>query len=168
MQSFLPFPDFARSANCLDRQRLGKQRVEAKQISLANIQGPTALFRVEVNKGRKTRHVVWGPIPHIIPDGHEIGKTPWYHHPATKIWRNHNGALIEYGIAVCKEWRRRGYNDSLLQWFEERREQDVGWPTLIGCEAFHVSHMSNLIRKNPTWYGPLFPGVPNDLPYVWA
>lgn len=32
MQTFLPYPDFCRSAECLDRQRLGKQRVEVLQL----------------------------------------------------------------------------------------------------------------------------------------
>ena len=32
MQTFLPYPDFAKSAACLDNKRLGKQRVEAMQI----------------------------------------------------------------------------------------------------------------------------------------
>lgn len=32
MQTFLPYPDFAASAAVLDRQRLGKQRVEALQL----------------------------------------------------------------------------------------------------------------------------------------
>ncbi|MGD8717221.1 MAG: MSMEG_6728 family protein [Candidatus Zixiibacteriota bacterium] len=32
MQTFLPYPDFERSARCLDDRRLGKQRVEARQI----------------------------------------------------------------------------------------------------------------------------------------
>ena len=32
MQTFLPYEDFEQSARCLDRQRLGKQRVEAYQI----------------------------------------------------------------------------------------------------------------------------------------
>lgn len=32
MITFLPYTDFVASAQCLDRQRLGKQRVEAKQI----------------------------------------------------------------------------------------------------------------------------------------
>lgn len=32
MQTFLPYPDFLESARVLDRQRLGKQRVEALQI----------------------------------------------------------------------------------------------------------------------------------------
>lgn len=35
MQTFLPYPDFYKSAACLDNKRLGKQRVEAKQIWLA-------------------------------------------------------------------------------------------------------------------------------------
>ena len=29
MQTFLPYSNFKKSAKCLDRQRLGKQRVEA-------------------------------------------------------------------------------------------------------------------------------------------
>ena len=32
MQTFLPYPDFAKSASVLDYRRLGKQRVEAFQI----------------------------------------------------------------------------------------------------------------------------------------
>lgn len=32
MQTFLPYPDFEESARVLDRQRLGKQRVEAMQL----------------------------------------------------------------------------------------------------------------------------------------
>ena len=32
MQTFLPIPDFKKSVQCLDYRRLGKQRVEAKQI----------------------------------------------------------------------------------------------------------------------------------------
>lgn len=40
-------------------------------------------------------------------------------------------------------------------------------PPWLGDEAFHRSHQSNLLRKLPEHYGPLFPGVPDDLPYVW-
>jgi len=32
MQTFLPYPDFKKSADVLDYRRLGKQRVEAKEI----------------------------------------------------------------------------------------------------------------------------------------
>lgn len=37
MQTFLPYPNFVASAMCLDDRRLGKQRVEAAQISNALI-----------------------------------------------------------------------------------------------------------------------------------
>lgn len=32
MQTFLPYPDFSESLRCLDQKRLGKQRIEARQI----------------------------------------------------------------------------------------------------------------------------------------
>ena len=32
MQTFMPYPEFKRSAKCLDFRRLGKQRVEAMQV----------------------------------------------------------------------------------------------------------------------------------------
>lgn len=32
MQTFLPYPNFHQSAKCLDRQRLYRQRIEARQI----------------------------------------------------------------------------------------------------------------------------------------
>ena len=40
-------------------------------------------------------------------------------------------------------------------------------PRWLGRHELHESHQSNLIRKFPEHYGPLFNGVPNDLPYIW-
>ncbi len=40
-------------------------------------------------------------------------------------------------------------------------------PPWLGDEAFHRSHRSALVRKDPETYAGLFPGVPDDLPYVW-
>lgn len=40
-------------------------------------------------------------------------------------------------------------------------------PPWLGESEFHRSHQSNLIRKDPEFYGPRFPGVPDDLEYVW-
>jgi hypothetical protein len=31
----------------------------------------------------------------------------------------------------------------------------------------HDSHRSNLLRKDPQWYGQFGWTVPDDLPYVW-
>ncbi len=44
MQTFLPYPDFTKSAKCLDYRRLGKQRVEAMQI-LHALENPNDRWR---------------------------------------------------------------------------------------------------------------------------
>ena len=137
MQTFLPYADFSLSAQSLDYRRLGKQRVECKQILLA------------------------------------LDKTSggWVNHPAVKMWRGYRSSLAYYGFIVCREWIARGYNDSLLPYFVEEYKQAAAvshfQPDWLGDEAFHLSHQSNLVRKDAAFYAPVFPGVPDDLPYVW-
>ncbi len=52
-----------------------------------------------------------------------------------------------------------------------RSQADLGTahelPPWLGDDAFHRSHQSALVRKDPDTYGARFPGVPDDLPYVW-
>jgi hypothetical protein len=135
MQTFLPYPSFVESAKALDRQRLGKQRVEVLQLL-------------------KTLHEGGG----------------WSNHPAVRMWCGGEGSLIRYGLAVCYEWKGRGYKDTCTDKIAAYAgifpcyERDPEW---LGDEAFHRAHQSNLVRKLPDHYGPLFPGVPDDLPYVW-
>lgn len=65
MQTFLPSPDFAESAVVLDRQRLGKQRVEAKQILLA-LENPSYGWQnhpaVQMWRGYETALATYGWI----------------------------------------------------------------------------------------------------------
>ncbi len=124
----------------MDYRRLGKQRVETKQI-LRALDGQT--------KG-------------------------WVNHPATRMWRGYEYALTHYGLAICKEWTDRGYNDTLTDFFIEearkaivQKKNSVGLPKWLGQPDFHLSHQSNLVRKAPEYYGLLFPGVQDDLPYIW-
>lgn len=151
MQTFLPKPDFVESAKCLDRQRLGKQRVEAKQILLANLQGPTIfydiigkkyLFGVEIRNRNRSDH-------------REERKTPWYNHPAVRMWRGYDKALCLYGMCICQEWIKRGYRDSLYDWFYTRLMNLPGtdnFPDWIGSDEVHTSHRARLLYKNPEWY----------------
>lgn len=134
MQTFLPYPSFEQSAHCLDRQRLGKQRVEAKQI--------------------------WN----ALQPGYTGG---WKNHPAVQMWQGHTSALALYGIAVCTEWRKRGYQDSQLEFFQQVKYPYANMPSWLDNQAFHDSHKSNLLRKFPEHYGQFGWNVPNDLPYVW-
>jgi len=139
MQTFLPYPSFELSAKVLDTKRLGKQRVETKQIL-------TALDYKRVG-----------------------GKYGWQNHPATLMWEGHYDLLVCYGITICEEWRARGYKDTLLPWFTERlhNRSENFQPTWIGDPAFHASHRSNLLRKDPEYYGKFGWVEAPDLPYVW-
>ncbi len=138
MQTFLPYDNFSESARVLDRLRLGKQRVEAWQILL-------------ILKGERT-------------------SSAWEHHPAVLMWRGHEMALANYGVAMCLEWRTRGYSDTLLDRFFDYlragppdQQVRIPWLTVDFC----LAHRSNLIRKNPAYYGPKWPGVPMTMPYIW-
>lgn len=135
MQTFLPYPDFKESAKVLDRQRLGKQRVEVLQL-LKALAGET--------KG-------------------------WVNHPAALMWKGKEHALIEYGIAMCDEWKARGYQDTCTEKILAycSRFESYGLPDWLGDPEFHLSHQSNLVRKAPEHYSPVFVGVSPDLPYVW-
>ncbi|MET0927922.1 MAG: MSMEG_6728 family protein [Aeromicrobium sp.] len=147
MQTFLPYADFARSAQVLDRARLGKQRVEAIQVVRA-VTIPT-----------------YG----------------WRNHPAAIMWRGHLEALGAYSFAITAEWTARGLADTCaatiatdlaaagVSSVRSQAELDRSGllPRWLGDDAFHLSHRSSLLRKDPEHYGPLFPDTPHDLPYVW-
>lgn len=136
MQTFLPYPNFAESAKILDYRRLGKQRVETKQIIMTL-------------------------------SGDSLG---WRSHPAVKMWRGYELCLRIYGMHMCNEWRVRGYNDSLFDWFSDYHPGNgcvIRKPPWLGDPEFHASHRSNLLRKDPTFYGKYGWDEPSNLSYVW-
>jgi hypothetical protein len=92
--------------------------------------------------------------------------TGWKNHPAVLMWQGHEQALIEYGREICTEWIRRGYNDTLLEKFNNNIKKSKK-PTWLGNDAFHRAHMSNLLRKNPEHYKQFKWEVQDDLPYIW-
>jgi len=122
MQTFLPFEDFTKSAAVLDRQRLGKQRLECKQII-------TALEKAD--------------------QGIKAG---WQTHPAVLMWKGSIYWLAMYGEAVCREWASRGYEDNLLSFFTSRLVTVDARPKWLGDERFHSSHRARLLMKDPSWY----------------
>ena len=94
--------------------------------------------------------------------------TGWRRHPAVAMWRGHEDALVLYGLLVTREWRRRGFKDTCYEKIAAfGRSRHPRAPPWLGNPAFHRSHQSALVRKDPARYGPHFPGVPPDLPYVW-
>lgn len=118
----------------LDWRRLGKQRLECKQL-LNTIRGES------------------------------VG---WRNHPAALMWAEHEDSLIEYSIAICTEWKARGYNDTMLPFFEEYRDAAAAVPPpWLGNERFHSAHRSNLLRKDEQFYRAFGWTEPMDLPYIW-
>jgi hypothetical protein len=147
VQTFLPYADFERSARSLDQKRLGKQRVEVIQVVRGLVQA-------------------------------DYG---WKNHPAVLMWKGYEEALGRYGLVCCEVWTELGFGDTCaatiaadLRGFgvEAVRTQaelaEAGaLPPWLGDEALHQSHRSSLVRKDQEHYRPLFPDVPDDLPYVW-
>jgi hypothetical protein len=101
----------------------------------------------------------------------QLLKGQWSYHPASRMWRGYSGALARYTLAVCAEWTSRGYADSVADqvmdlWQSEWNDSPV--PPWFGAFEFHRAHRSNLLRKNPEYYAPLFePGLPDNLDYLW-
>ena len=147
MQTFTPYADFDASVQALDQKRLGKQRVEVIQIVRA-----------------------------LTVPGYA-----WSSHPAVLMWRGYEEALGRYGLAACQAWVARGFGDSCAQTITAdlsaagvspiRSYADLqaagALPGWLFDPAVQRSHQSALVRKDPEFYGPRFPGVGPDLDYVW-
>lgn len=147
MQTFLPYADFERSARALDAKRLGKQRVETIQVVRALT----------------------------------VAGYGWANHPATLMWKGHEEALGRYGLVCCQVWTELGFGDTCAATIAAdlasagvttiRSQAELGaagaLPPWLEDEDLLRSHRSALVRKDPDHYRPLFPDVPDDLPYVW-
>jgi len=138
MQTFLPYADFKKTAECLDIARLGKQRVEAKQIINVIMQ---------IKMGKDPSEVAWG------------------NHPIIYLWYDYLPALIDYYNCIVKEWIRRGYKNNMPL---IGCPSIIKYPSWLGRKDFHDAHKSNLLRKDKEFYGKYNWDVPDDLPYKWG
>ena len=89
----------------------------------------------------------------------------WVNHPATKMWRGYEDALAYYMNRCIDEWESRGYNNNMLR--ANRKSHEIKFPPWFSDEKFHASHRSNLLRKDPEFYGQYGWTEPDDLPYEW-
>jgi hypothetical protein len=147
VQTFVPFASFEASARALDVRRLGKQRVEVIQVVRALVRPDYA----------------------------------WKSHPAVLMWAGYEEALGRYGLTMCEVWQAQGFEDTCASTIradlaaagiDEIRPYDVllaegALPRWLFDRDVQLSHRSSLVHKDPEHYRPQFPGVPDDLPYVW-
>jgi len=146
MQTFLPYTDLHKSVAVLDRQRLGKQRVETYQIL-------KALLTTQGLHGGWARH----PASRMW-EGYELALLK-YQEETCKEWVDVRGYKD-----TC--WLK-SYNLFNNEDKEKYAAGDYVFPSWFGSEDFHKAHQSNLVRKAPEIYGSLFPDVEDDLPYIW-
>lgn len=143
VNTFLPYADFERTARVLDTQRLGKQRVEARQI-INIIAYPD-------------RYTGWKFHPAVL-----MWRGP-AHKPDAYL-----PYLKRYYNAIVTEWVRRGYRNTMALYAEHELKTRRKAPWWLGHAPFHRSHRANLLRKNYAHYSRFF-HVPNwtNVLYVW-
>jgi hypothetical protein len=169
MQTFLPYPDFKRSAACLDYRRLGKQRIEALTI----------LKTIKQSSMPKPSPQIEDIGVYLFGSPPDNSKLPWINHPATRMWQDYRWALAAYTHAVIDEWENRGYEDNVrkelleLGFLYQTQDQLVkaedkqkGWndeysdtypriyllPHWLGRELVHSTHRSKLLEKDNEYY----------------
>lgn len=148
MQTFMPYPDFSRTAKVLDMKRLGKQRVEAKQILLA-LEGEKKNSRfinhpaVQMWKGYNLALCVYG-------------------YNICWEWRVNRG----YEDSVSKFFELRLSSVTSDDCFID--DSNILFPSWIGDKKFHHSHKCKLLQKNFEHYSKYFK-IKNykDVEYIW-
>jgi hypothetical protein len=147
VQTFLPYPDFERSARSLDQKRLGKQRVETIQVV-------RALTWEKYGWANHPATLMWKGFEEAL------GR---YGFTCCEVW-----VQLGFGdtcaTTIATDLRAAGITRVRTQ--EELAEAGA-LPPWLGDEALHRSHQSSLLRKDPDHYRPVFGDVPDDLPYVW-
>lgn len=137
MQTFLPHPEFWRSARVLDTRRLGKQRVEALQILLA-LSDETA---------------GWQRHPAVLQ---------WRDHRA--VLASYGETMC---IEWLNRGYRDTCRPKLQQYFALYQETENLTPWWLGHELYHKSHRAALLHKNPAHYSQFNWTEEPKLDYFW-
>lgn len=152
VNTFLPYASFSRSADVLDRHRLGRQRVEVL-IILRAIYGGRGYQHHPATEMWRTKEVALASYGLYICD-------EW-------TARGYEDNVAE---EICDFFPFSQPEDLKMS---PKLLLSLGeLPWWFGWRKFHRSHRSNLARKDPNWYSIFWeeddelPFTP-DLPYVW-
>lgn len=136
MQTFIPYSVHALSARSLDRQRLGKQRVECKQILMALVGDSTGWLNHPATK-------MWRGSERFLADYALIVCAEW-------VERGYVDNLTPW----FEEVRGR---------FDLSATQRPAW---WARNAVHRSHQAQLLRKNREHYQDAFGLTDEQVQYV--
>lgn len=152
MQTFLPYPDFTATAKVLDRQRLGKQRVETVQII-------NALTLPEYGWKNHPAVKMWrGYVPALAAYGYAMSEE-WMRRgyrdtKCVPVFLEHYPPLSHLVTDP-------------LRFCAERLTISYTLPPWMGDPGVHSSHRSRLLLKNPVWYSQFEWSEPPGMEYVW-
>ena len=140
MQTFLPYADFELSAQALDRQRLGKQRLEARSILEINL---------GVAKGNGWRHhpavLMWKGFETMLAIYGVVISNEW----SCRGYEDQQLSVFTHILGHLK------------------RCCDLHTPPWLGNRAFHSAHRAALLFKKPEWYGQFGWIEEPGIHYVW-
>ncbi len=129
----------------LDYKRLGKQRVEAKQI-------------IEIIEKSSKLHSL------LMKESNT--KISWANHPIVAMWCNNLNGLKYYCNACIREWINRGYKNNMTLYSIQEKLEDLPW---WFCNIqLQNSHRASLIRKDSIYYKDLS-CIPDyiNYGYIW-
>lgn len=143
VNTFIIVPDIEQTAKMLDKQRLGKQRLEAKQL-------------IDILE----RYDQTGTC-----DG------GWSSHPALRSWKGYTNSLKAYFNIIVNEWISRGCQNTMKLYpidtkryrvvkcnFDGKTAHFQGpfdeycYPFWVSFPPLYMSHQAALCRKNPEYY----------------
>lgn len=150
MQTFLPFPDYKKSAQALDPIRLRNQRRES-----------LSLITSIINNNGWINHPcakMWKPyLYQLCVYSCEIS--------IECITRGFKDNCLNKFISIINLFQQNRF------WYKIDEINYVcgpkDYPHWLGNEVFHESHQSNLLRKDYSYYKDKFPGIVPYLNYYW-
>lgn len=147
MQNFLPYANFVRSAQVLDRARLGKQRIESQTVMRA-----------------LTGEIAWGTNQPIV--------LMWQGYEGT-LMRYILAMCDEWERRGYRDETRGRVQEMYGRWlktlrFDEPTNFRLRTPPWLGYEPYHAGHRTSLMRKMPEHYEPLLrDDTPVDIDPFW-
>lgn len=142
---------FKKTALILDNKRLGKQRVEARDIL--------------VILGNKKPSWMSKKQFHFL-------LRRYSNHPAVKQWKDSEYFLFMYLVFIVFYWKFKGYKDNCLKQAEKFVFKETKlflnnkFPEFVFNQRFITAHRSNLLRKDLIYYRKFF-HCKKDLSYLW-
>ena len=90
----------------------------------------------------------------------------WVNHPAVRMWRGHEARLLAYTAAMQSE-RTRRYGKPINVRLRDAPlgSSPIDPPWWAG--RIHATHRSNLLRKDPVFYGRYAWPENASQPYFW-